>query len=55
MYDSPAAEDQVAEVLDEYNGDECYLEVKDFVKKLGMVRRTMYDFLGHKHSPVKRG
>lgn len=53
-FDSPAAESQIEDLLREYNDDECYMEVRDFTKKTGMVRRNMYDFLGHKHSPVRQ-
>lgn len=54
VYELLAVSTTIAETLDEYNAEECCVEPKDFTKKMGIVRRAMYDFLGHKHSPVKR-
>lgn len=35
------------EIFDEYNAEECFVEPKEFNRKLALVRRDMYSFLGH--------
>jgi hypothetical protein len=34
------------EIVDEYNSEECYVEPKEFSRKLGLVRTEMYRYLG---------
>jgi hypothetical protein len=35
-------------VVDEYRNEEAWVEPREFVRKLGLVRSAMYEFLGHK-------
>lgn len=44
---------QIMDHLSEYNDDACYVEPRQFVRKLGMMRQQMYGFLGHRPPPVR--
>lgn len=54
IFGSAAVQGQIAETLAEYNDDCFYVEAKEFTRKLSLVRKDMYNFLGHEHSPVRR-
>jgi hypothetical protein len=51
---SAAVIGKIIETLEEYNDDSCYVEARDFTRRIGAVRREMYQFLGHS-SPRVRG
>lgn len=46
--------DALDNILDEYNADEAYVEPREFVRKLGLVRTEMYRFLGVQPRRVQR-
>lgn len=54
VFEGAAVQAQIADTLAEYNDDSSYVEPKEFTRKLSLVRKDMYAFLGHEHSPVRR-
>lgn len=54
VFESEAVQTQIAETLVRYNDDGCLVEPKEYTRKLSLVRKDMYLFLGHEHSPVRR-
>lgn len=54
VFDGAACEEQIARTLVDYNGNVCTVEPRDFTKKLSLIRKDMYVFLGHEHTPVRR-
>jgi hypothetical protein len=44
-YDNPPQ--TLLDIVEEYSNDEAYFEAKELARKLGLVRRDMYQFLGH--------
>lgn len=42
------------EIVDEYAAGEAYVEPVEFARKLGLVRTSMYQFLGHKPRRVRQ-
>lgn len=44
-YENPP--DSLMETVEEYQNEEAYFEARELVRKLGLVRREMYQFLGH--------
>lgn len=45
---------KLLEIVDEYEAYECCIEPRDFNRKLGLVRRNMYEFLQHRPTRVRR-
>lgn len=43
----------IERTLDEYNADECWVEPREFTRKLGQVRKNMYRFLDVPPRPVR--
>lgn len=54
IFAGEAAQGQIADTLSTYNDDESRVEPREFTRKLSLVRKDMYAFLGHEHSPVRR-
>lgn len=54
IFNGEAVEAHIAQTLIAYNDNDCKVEPRDFTKKLSLVRREMYAFLGHEHTPVRR-
>lgn len=46
--------DSMEDILDEYEAYEAAVEPRDFNRKLALVRRDMYEFLGHTRDRVRR-
>ncbi len=54
IFEGEAVQAQIAETLKEYNDENSRIEPKEYTRKLSLVRKDMYAFLGHEHSPVRR-
>lgn len=51
VYDSPNDEFRV--MVEEYHRGEDFVEPVEFVRKLGLVRAAMYEFLGHRAKRIQ--
>lgn len=54
LFEGKAVEGQISTTLMQYNRDECLVEPREFTRKLSLVRKDMYSFLGHSPAPVRR-
>lgn len=54
IFRGPVVETIVREKLREYNDGECYVEAREFTRKLGSVRQEMYQFLNYRPPRVRR-